>query len=66
MPKLQRTIKDQGQARAKRLVFGLRDFDIPGEEVRVFSATTGELLRVEKPTTYKPYFNNRTIRSGNG
>jgi len=63
MPKLQRTIGDSGQARAKRLVRGLRDFNMSEGGVRVYSAATGELLRVEKPSPYKPYFNNRTIRS---
>ena len=63
MPKLQRTIRDQGQARAKRLVNDLRDFNMPGEEIRVYSAATGQLLRIEKPNAYKPYFNNRTTRS---
>ena len=63
MPKLQRTIRDQGQARAKRLVNDLRDFDMPGEEIRVYSATTGQLLRIEKPHEYKPDFNNHTARS---
>ena len=63
MPKLQRTIRDPGQARAKRLVNGLRDFDMHGEEVRVYNASTMQLLRIEKPHEYKPYFNNRTVRS---
>lgn len=33
------------------LVAGLRDYEKP-TEVRVFSADTGELLRIEKPTEY--------------
>ena len=47
--------------RAERLVCGLRDYPIPSE-VRVYKADTGELLRIEQPSGFKP--ETRTKRRG--
>ncbi len=42
----------------KELVRGLRE-DVLPSEIRVYSATTGKLLRIEQPWQRKPRFNNR-------
>ena len=40
------------RSRVNRLVSGLRDYSIP-PEVKVYSAATGELLRIEQPTDFE-------------
>lgn len=38
---------------AERRVAGLRDYPIPSE-VKVYNALTGELIRIEQPTEFRP------------
>jgi len=48
-------------SRLERCVSGLRDYPIPSE-VRVYSANTGELLRIEEPTKFTT--ENKSERKG--